>query len=64
LKVQKHNFKAKIGITTNVEKFPIEYARTKYNMGTVYYIITEVEDKAKNYNLAIMTFRESLKIFY
>jgi len=63
LKVQNPNLKVKIGIATTVEKFPIEYARTQFNMGTVYYIIAEVEDKAKNYNLAIMAFRESLKIF-
>jgi len=57
LKVQNPNLKAKNGITTTVEKFPIEYARTHYNMGTVYCIIAEVEDQAKNYNLAIMAFR-------
>jgi len=46
-----------------LEKFPIDYALTQYNIGITYHALAEVEDRGKNYNLAIKAYRESLKVF-
>ncbi|MHC2994065.1 MAG: hypothetical protein IBV53_00960 [Candidatus Atribacteria bacterium] len=36
---------------------------TKYNLGFAYHTLAEVQDKAKNCNLAIQACQEALKVY-
>ena len=46
-----------------IEKYPINFAKGKNNLGTVYRTLSDVRDKKKNLDSALGAFGEALKVF-